>query len=127
MFWKFPPEWLADARDGIPFWHSCPPLKGFRRNPPAISRSAEIEMRKKIFRLRFRWYLEPGAVNLLTPRFAVVKAMVDGEVVDIRLIMDCKKSGLNATLVTPGFMLPTIQDAEDMVIKWLDRDLWQPI
>jgi len=123
MFWKFPPEWLADARDGIPFWHSCPPPKGFRRNPPAISRSAEIEMRKKIFRLRFRWYLEPGAVSLLTPRFAVVKAMVDGEVVDIRLIMDCKKSGLNATLVTPGFMLPTIQDAEDMVIKWLDRPL----
>ena len=29
------------------------------------------------------------------------------------------RSGLNATLYSPGFMLPTVSDAEDQVVKWL--------
>ena len=58
---------------------------------------------------------------MVTPRFAVVKLQVDGEVVDIRLVWDCKKNGLNETLYAPRFMLATFADAEDMVVKWLDR------
>ncbi|KAL7525888.1 hypothetical protein ACHAXR_001204, partial [Thalassiosira sp. AJA248-18] len=65
FFWKFPSEWLADARDGVPFWHLSPPPKGFMKNHPAASREAEIVTRKKIFKLKYRGYLEAGYVSLV--------------------------------------------------------------
>ena len=38
---------------------------------------------------------------------------------DIRAVWDAKRNGLNATLWSPKFMLPTTSDAEDLVVKWL--------
>ena len=100
-------------RDGVPFWHKEPPPTGFLRNNPPPTREIEIALRKKIFRLKFRWYLERGAVSLIVQRFPVPKAD------DIRCVWDASKNGLNATLWSPKFMLPTSQDAEDLVVKWL--------
>ncbi|KAL7526848.1 hypothetical protein ACHAXR_001679 [Thalassiosira sp. AJA248-18] len=76
FFWKFPSEWLADARDGVPFWHLSPPPKGMMKNHPAASREAEIVTRKKIFKLKYRGYLEAGYVSLVIPRFIVEKLVL---------------------------------------------------
>jgi hypothetical protein len=79
-----------------------------------------LQIRKKIFQLKFRWYLEEGPPELITPRFAVEKVSDEaGNVLDIRAVWDAKRNGLNATLWCPKFSLPTTQDAENMVIKWL--------
>ena len=123
LFWKFPDEWAIDARDGVPFCHTEDPPAGFLQNTRAPSREAELEMRRKVFfKLVFRGYVEPGRVTLVTPRFPVIKVKgADGEQLDIRVVWDCKKNGLNATLFAHGFMLPSFQDAEDQVVRWLDR------
>ena len=85
------------------------------RNSPCATREDELAARLKVFKLKFQWYLEHGYVSLSTPRFAVPKAG------DIRVVWDCKVNGLNRTLWAPSFMLPTFQDAEDMVVKWLPK------
>ena len=58
-------------------------------------------------------YLEEGVVSLIVQRFPVPKAD------DVRCVWDASKNGLNAMLWSPKFMLPTSQDAEDLVVKWL--------
>jgi hypothetical protein len=73
-----------------------------------------------VFQLYFRGYLVKGKPDLVTPRFAVEKVADDqGKVLDIQAVWDAKRNGLNATLWCPKFALPTTQDAEDLVIKWL--------
>jgi hypothetical protein len=49
-----------------------------------------------------RRYIVPGYVNSLTSFFAVPKGTED-----IRVVYDATKSGLNAAIWTPNFMLPT--------------------
>jgi hypothetical protein len=51
---------------------------------------------------------------LITPRFSIVKV-----VVDIHIVWNSKSSGHNATLWAPGFMLDDIGDVVKMVTKWL--------
>jgi len=43
----------------------------------------------------------------------------DGTILDVRCVWDCTINGLNGSLYSPGFMLPTPSDAEDQVVKWL--------
>ena len=123
FFWRFPEEggWRQDARDGVEFWHLTDPPTGLHfQNIPPSSREAELELRAKVFQLFFRWYLEPGTPDLVTPRFAVEKVADDqGNVLDIRGVWDAKRNGLNATLWSPKFSLPTTQDAEDLAVKWM--------
>lgn len=123
FFWRFPSEWLADARDGVEFWKFDTPPAGLYPNVPSESREAELLTRQKIFKLRYRMYLEDGPLKLVIPRFAIAKA-TEGEIVtDIRCIWDCKANGHNAVLWAPGFMLPGGDDAYNMVVKWLDRTI----
>ena len=71
-----------------------------------------------MFQLSFRWYLEKGPPDLITPRFPVEKVVDDdGKVLDIRGVWDAKRNGLNATLWSPGFALPTVQDGADLAVK----------
>jgi len=123
FFWRFPTEcgWQADARDGVEFWHLTDPPKGLHfQNIPASCREAELQLRAKVFQLKFRWYLEKGSPDLVTPRFPVEKvADEQGKVLDIRCVWDAKRNGLNDTLWCPSFSLPTTRCAEDLVVKWL--------
>ena len=77
-------------RDGVPFFHLGKAPTGIVHNLPAPSREAEVEARKKVFSLKFQWYLECGPVNLVVPRFSVAKIMIDGIVVEIRVVWDSK-------------------------------------
>ena len=106
-------------RDGIPFYHLASPPRGHAHNTPSPSREAEIECRKKVLQLRLRGFIEKGYTDLIMQRFPVVKVMVDGEVLDIRVVWNSKSNGHNATLWAPGFMLDDIGDVKEMVIKWL--------
>lgn len=118
FFWKFG-EFLEDMRDGSEFWHLCPAPKGFPHNHPPPSREAEIEARKKVFKLKFQWYLEHGFVDLTVPRFSITKVLVDGVVLDIRVVWDSSSNGHNETLWAPGFMLDDFLDVIEHVFKWL--------
>ncbi len=120
FFWKFPKEWRNDFRDGVPFWKLTEPPKGYMYNMKAPSHEAELATRLKIFKLKFNYYLDRDVVNLLIPRFIVPKVVADdGTILDVRCVWDCKINGHNETLYAPSFMLPTAQDAEDQVVKWL--------
>ena len=47
------------------------------------------------------------------------KVVRDGEVLDIRVVWNLKSNGYNEQVWVPGCMLPTWQDAKNMVCKWL--------
>ena len=127
FFWRFSDEFLADMRDGVPFFHWADGPTGFQHNLPAPSREAEIAARKKIFKLRFQNYMEKGElVQLLVPRFSIVKIQGDGgEVLDIRVIFDSKSNGHNATLWASSFMLDEFADVLEHVVKWLAMSVGQ--
>ncbi|KAL7466321.1 hypothetical protein ACHAXS_006626, partial [Conticribra weissflogii] len=113
FFWELPKEFIEEFRDGSKLWHLTDGPSGYLHNTPTSTREAELELRAKVLKLCFQWYCEPGYVKLVIPQFAVEKPG------DIRCVFDSKKNGRNATLWAPSFMLPTSQDAEDLVIKWL--------
>lgn len=114
LFFRYTDEaWLADARDGVPFWQLSKPPEGIMKNHPSPSREVEILQRRKVFKLRFQRNISPGYVSLVMPRFPVPKAD------DIRVVWDGSANGHNATLYAPGFMNPTFHDVENLVVKWL--------
>ena len=120
MPWRCSAEFHDDFRDGIEFWHLGPAPRGMVHNLPAPSREAEIESRKKVFKLKFQGNLDAKRfVNLCVPRFAITKVMLDSVVVDIRVVWDSKSNGHNATLWAPGFMLDDAGDLVELVVKWL--------
>ena len=85
----------------------------------APSRDPELLTQLKIFKLKYQYYLDQGHPSLLCPRFTVPKIVLeDGTIADVRCVWDCTINGLNATLYSPGFMLPTFSDTEDQVVKW---------
>ena len=120
FWWRLPQDLHEVFRDGYKFWHLSHPPQGMTLNAPSPSREAEIESRKKVFRLCYRGYIERGSlVRLVCGRFAVVKLIVDDVVVDIRVVWNAKSNGHNATLWAPGFYLPEFLDVENLVVKWL--------
>jgi hypothetical protein len=58
----------------------------------------------KLSKVRNKGYLIPGEVRSLTSFFTVPKG--DG---DVRMVYDATKSGLNAQIWAPWFLLPTIE------------------
>lgn len=119
FFWRYSdPDWRRDARDGVQFWHVAEPPRGMTRSPPCASREDTILLRRKIFELLFRWYLEDGHFDLLIGVFGVPKGKDD-----IRAVWNAKSNGLNDTLWAPRFGLPMLPDVEDIVVKWLSVPL----
>ena len=88
------------------------------QNIPTETREDEVQLRSKIFTIRFRWYMEHEPTDLIVPTFPVLK-VDEGGVRDIRAVWDAKRNGLNATLWAPKFCMPTCNDAKDLVVKWL--------
>ena len=124
FWWRLPQDLHEVFRDGYKFWHLSHPPTGMTLNAPAPSREAEIESRKKVFRLCYRGYIErDSTVKLVCGRFAVVKLTVDDVVADIRVVWNAKSNGHNATLWAPGFYLPEFLDVENLVVKWLPMTL----
>jgi hypothetical protein len=66
----------------------------------------------KLEKLVRRGYLETGPVQVTIPRFSILKVPPgpdpELEPGDIRVVWDLKKNGVNATMYTPGFAMPTL-------------------
>ena len=92
---------------------------------PAPSREAEIEARKKVFKLNFEWQLEHNFVRLVVLRFSKVKILVDGVVIDIRVIWDSKYNDHNSILWAPSFMLDDCGDVQEHMVKWMTISVGQ--
>ena len=89
FFWKFPPEWRNDFRDGTAFWRLTKPPTGHLRNMAVPSREAELAARLKVFKLKFQYYLDSAFTDLLIPRFTVPKVVSeDGTILDVRCVWD---------------------------------------
>ena len=88
-------------------------------NHQSPSHEAELATQVKILKLRYQGFLEKGYVSLIVLRFTTVKLMVDGVVKEIRVVWDYSINGHNNSFWAPGIILPSFQDAADMVIKWL--------
>mmetsp|Transcript_5950 Transcript_5950/g.13021 ORF Transcript_5950/g.13021 Transcript_5950/m.13021 type:complete len:1140 (-) Transcript_5950:4782-8201(-) len=114
FFWRWPEEWMQDARDGIEFWHLSDPPKGNMKSKPCADRDDELMLRTKVFSCLFRWYFEQGFHDLLITCFGVKKGLTD-----IRAVWNASSNGLNATLWAPKFAMATFLDTEGMVVKWL--------
>lgn len=103
FFWRWPPESRVWARDGLPV-HVMGTLPAYRKpQPREPDDRVRDQVRSKLAKFRTRQYINPGNVASLTSYFTVPKG--DG---DIRLVFDGTKSGLNASLWAPSFVLPTI-------------------
>ena len=50
------------------------------------SRKAELGVRLKIFKLKFQGYLEKGFADLLVPRFAVTKVVLNNVITNICVV-----------------------------------------
>ncbi|KAL7527269.1 hypothetical protein ACHAXR_004033, partial [Thalassiosira sp. AJA248-18] len=128
MPWQCSPEFHNDFRDGIEFWHIGAAPKGMVHNLQAPSREAEIEARKKVFKLKFQGNLDSRKfVSLCVPCFSIKKIVKKNVVLDIRVIWDSKSNGHNATLWAPGFMLDDAGDLVELVVKWLTVPISQYI
>ena len=106
-------------QDGTEFSHLTPAPRSMAHNMPAPSREAELEARKKVFKMKFEWLIEPKFVSTVVPRFSIIKLLIDGVVEDIGVIWDSKANGHNATLWAPSFMLDDCEDVKEYVVKWL--------
>ena len=114
--------WLRDFRDGVKYWKLAAPPKGNAANIPSPSRETELLARLKVFQLRYQRFIyrDDSPPRTVIPRFLVPKVVSDdGTILDVRCVWDCRRNGHNETLYSPGFMLPTVADAEDQVVKWL--------
>lgn len=103
LFWRWPSEYQKIIRDGLPPWIKGPMprcLVPQRSERDPIVRKV---ITSKLSKVREKNYLVPGEVRSLTSFFTVPKG--DG---DVRMVYDATKSGLNAQIWAPWFLLPTI-------------------
>ena len=137
FFWRFPPEWQLDMRDGLAprFTGPAPRYEKAQRlnsDPEVVAKEKD-----KINKVRSRGYIKAIALVLsLTSYFSVDKGGCD-----IRMVYDASKSGLNDVLFAPWFALSTVNsmlrsmtpntwsadnDFGEMFLNfWLHEDLQQ--
>ena len=85
MWFQLPEEWQALFWDGPQLFHHGPLHKGMARNA-SRTRSEEILVLKKIFKLQYQGYIDKGFVDFVQGCFAITKLMVDKEVMNIRVV-----------------------------------------
>jgi hypothetical protein len=104
LFWRWPPLWRGEARDGAPGFHYKTPRPQLRFGQVPIQEEWIIDKdREKLEKLLRRKYIDVGVCRTTVPRFPVPK----GEN-DIRVVWDLSKNGLNETMYTPSFFLATM-------------------
>jgi hypothetical protein len=104
FFWRWTPKFQKHARDGIPvLW-----LSGKKLNK-------NLEMKKKLNKVRRRGYVKPGQVKSLIRFFAVPKGDKD-----IQMVYDGTASGFNASVWVPNFGLPTVET----LLRATSPDTW---
>lgn len=118
FFWRWPPEYRKQVRDGVSVFifneRKLPKYRKRQQWPSDEEQAKKVEA--KITKVRDnRGYLEPGFVESLTGFFAVPKGSDD-----IRMVYDATKCGLNAALWAPNFALPTV----DSVVNNSDSFTW---
>jgi len=121
MFWRWPEYARKLALEGHKPW--------FKHDPPGCRVPQRFE-RDTDLRLKIRHkldgplskrYIVPGTVASLTNYFAVSKGDSD-----LRMVYDASKTGLNASLWVPSFLLPTTDSLIDLLTtsSWMsDIDL----
>ena len=118
FFWRWPPEYRTQARDGVRVFilneKRLPKYRKRQQWPSDPEQAKKVE--EKITKARDnRGYLESGYVESLTGFFAVPKGSDD-----IRMVYDATKCGLNSALWAPNFALPTV----DTVMNNSDSFTW---
>jgi len=80
-------------------------LPRYRKPQPSeTDGSVQLKMQAKLENVLDKGYIRPGRVKSLTGYFGVLKGPTD-----IRMVYDATRSGLNATLWSPNFGLPTVE------------------
>ena len=115
LFWRWPQVWQQEAWDGSVAFHKRLPTRRLRfRGIPMEKWQEELEV-KKLAKLVDRGYIEHGHVHTVIPRFAVPKGKDD-----IRLVWDLTLNGVNDTIYTPSFFLPT----QDTITRRMHPGTW---
>ena len=116
FFWRWNGrDQIRMARDGIPIYVSAPLPKQRRQKSSRLDPGQKKLVAGKIDAMMKRDYLEPGHVSNTVHFFAVPKGDSD-----IRVVFDGTSSGLNETLWSPNFFLPSAKSAS----MCLSFDTW---
>lgn len=102
LFWRWPHESQLWARDGLPVDLIQTPVPYRRPQPRESDPATQQSVRDKFEKFRRKRYVSKGPVLGLTSYFTVPKG--DG---DVRVVFDGTKSGLNASIWSPSFGLPS--------------------
>jgi hypothetical protein len=104
LFWRWPPAWQREARDGARGNHLSYPEPRLKYPQVPIKEQWILEKDlEKLEKLLRRRYIVKGIVRNTVPRFPVAKGADD-----IRVVWDLAKNGLNECMFTPSFFLPTM-------------------
>lgn len=107
FFWRWNGlEQIRAARDGIPIFVSGVLPRQRKQKPAKLTAEQKVLVAAKLDVMILRDYLEAGFVSNTVHFFAVPK----GET-DIRVVFDGTSSGLNETLWSPNFFLPSAKSA----------------
>ena len=122
FFWRWAPEFISMARDGLPIWTYEDKLPRYHR-PQCQEADPHMraQVQAKLRNVLDKGYIDSGQVLSLTSYFAVPK----GEL-DVRMVYDSTKSGLNSSIWVPTFSLPTVETLTDMLegASWMsDLDM----
>ena len=103
-FWRWPRDLWYETRDGrVCYWESAaaPSL-----SCPKMVAEPKVQdmMNRKIQKFLDRRYIVPGPVTHLTFLFWVAKGDDD-----IRIVWDSSGNGVNATIWTPSFGIPSVR------------------
>lgn len=103
LFWRWLPVWRHEAHDGSPGFHTTSLTQRYKFSQVPITDSwVKGKIVEKLRALIEQQYITPGIVYQTIPYCAVPKGLLD-----IRLVWDCSKNGVNGTMYTPSFQLPT--------------------
>ncbi len=104
FFWRWPKEYVEEARDGCKCWFNPSKLPKYLipQRPPSNPEMKD-KIREKLADVMMKLYIADGNVWSLTSFFDVLK----GEF-DIRMVYNGTSCGLNAACWAPWFPLPTV-------------------
>ncbi len=111
FFWRWQPEYILEARDGVPnyiYWDKIPnnlKPQSLQKDPLVLAHESS-----KLHKVVDRRYLCEGPIRNLTNYFSIPKG--EG---DIRMVYDATRSGLNDALWAPNFWLPTMDFVSNFV------------